>query len=156
MAGHSRQFTPRRFTWQLWNTLRKWESNPRPSDRESDALPVVLPRPPWVLWVICGDFWMDVTFTHYRDRPKFVYVFVFGAENDNWWQFRPFSFSAANLPKNTEIQTRPMSNFSAPPPPATSTPIAAVTCSAGTLKNCCFCLTTFFSLFTITERWRPY
>jgi len=28
---------PRRFTWQLWNTLHSWESNPRPSDQESDA-----------------------------------------------------------------------------------------------------------------------
>ena len=31
-----------------------------------------------------------------RDRPKFVFVFVFGAENDYFWWFRPFSFSAEN------------------------------------------------------------
>jgi len=72
----------------------------------------------------------DVSFLpsiSYRDRPKFVYVFVFSAENDNCWQFRPFSFSAetvltfsvsfsaAKLPENTEIQMRSISNFSAPP-----------------------------------------
>ena len=37
---------PQAVTCQLWNTLRKRESNPQPSDCESDALPVVLPRPP--------------------------------------------------------------------------------------------------------------
>ena len=61
-----------------------------------------------------------------------------------------FSFSVANLPENSEIQMRSMSNFSAPP--AKSTLIAAVTCSERTLKNSCFCPTTFVSLTTITER----
>ena len=34
--------------------------------------------------------------------------------------------------------------------------IGSLTCSERTLKNCCFCLTTFVSLATITERWQPY
>ena len=37
----------------------------------------------------CRDwFWLPC-----RDRPKFVFVFVFGPKNDEIWWFRPFSFS---------------------------------------------------------------
>ena len=39
---------PQAVTCQLCNTLRKQESNPQPSDCESDTLPVVLPRPPGI------------------------------------------------------------------------------------------------------------
>ena len=45
MAGHSRQFTPGGLPDNCETHCVSGESNPQPSDRESDALPVVPPRP---------------------------------------------------------------------------------------------------------------